>query len=176
MGKPSWWPAPVLNPFEPRSAKGGVAHLDQYQTYRRPEQDHAGALLFVSINDLLLQMVDENGPLTPSECPVVGTAPCSSIQSIVRFRVRAYLKGGAHDFFEWVARCMPRGTSTTGTWMRRPCRTRAAVLPLAQLAVDNDLDHNGSQRIFQLQQSNDPNASSWRYRSAESLIPGGNSS
>jgi hypothetical protein len=80
--------APVLDPFTPRSAKGGAAHLDVRQTYEKDLR--TGASLRITIRDIKLETADADGPLTPSECPVVGTTPCSPIRSVVRYHARAY--------------------------------------------------------------------------------------
>ena len=154
--------APVWNPFEPRSAKGGVAHLDQYQAYEKPKNAAGDASLRVAITHVLLEMVDENGPLTPSECPlgtaplkvvgVVSPSPCASLRSVVRFRVRAYPKAGGRDFFDTGGVVYAEGHehdwnmgAATLPDSRRP------FFPGAAFQINRDLDGNGSQRRFELE-------------------------
>ena len=73
--------APLVDPFTPRSAKGGEAHLDEYQTYEK--QPGAGrASLRITISGLSLETEDANGPLRLLECPALGL--CYPIQTIVR--------------------------------------------------------------------------------------------
>ena len=142
--------APVLNRFEPRSPKGGTAHLDQYQVYEKPRR-HASSSLEVTINDLLLEMVDNTGPLTHAECPVVGTERCPSLRTIVRFRVRAYPKGGGSDFFDSGGAVYAEGH--THAWTVGAVTlpdSRRPFFPLAEFQVNRDLDHNGGGRHFQL--------------------------
>jgi uncharacterized delta-60 repeat protein len=85
--------APVLNPFRANSAKGGVTHLDTYQTY---EKRSADASLRITITDALMQLVDSNLNLSASECP--GEVRCFPLRSIVRFHARAY-SASAGAFF-----------------------------------------------------------------------------
>jgi hypothetical protein len=83
--------APVLDPFTPRSAKGGVARLDEYQTYEK-RCCGGDAFLRVAIPALSLETEDANGPPTPSECPDL--ARCNPIRTVVRYHALAYLSSG----------------------------------------------------------------------------------
>ena len=90
--------APLLDPFTPRSAKGGEAHLDEYQTYEK--QPGAGrASLRITISGLSLETEDADGPLAVSECPPPGQ--CYPIQTIVRYHAYAHTVGAAHDFYDF---------------------------------------------------------------------------
>ena len=89
--------APLLDPFTPRSAKGGEAHLDEYQTYEK--QPGAGrASLRITISGLSLETEDANGPLGLFECPL---DPCYPIQTIVRYHAYVHKVGAAHDFYDF---------------------------------------------------------------------------
>jgi Calx-beta domain len=85
--------APSLNTSRPGSAKGGVAHLDEYQTYVKRADD---ASLRISISRVLLEAIDANGALGPPECPAA--APCRPIRALVRFSAHAYATTG--DVFD----------------------------------------------------------------------------
>lgn len=78
-------------PFAP---KGGVAHLDWTQAYDKRKGD---ADLRFTINQLRLNIVDDNGTLDPSECPAA--ARCDTIETIVRYHLRAWQVAGGHEFF-----------------------------------------------------------------------------
>ncbi|HUO74399.1 MAG TPA: DUF4395 family protein [Solirubrobacteraceae bacterium] len=84
--------APVLDPFTPRSAKGGAAHLDVRQTYEKDLR--AGASLEIRIRAIRLETVDANGLPTPTECPDLSVAVCSPIRTVVRYHARADLVSG----------------------------------------------------------------------------------
>ena len=91
--------APRLDPFTPRSAKGGEAHLDEYQTYeKQPGAGHAS--LRITISGLSLETEDANGPLAVSECPPA-EEPCYPIQTIVRYHAYVHKVGAAHDFYDF---------------------------------------------------------------------------
>jgi hypothetical protein len=90
--------APVLDPFTPRSAKGGVAHLDEYQTYEK-QPGAGGASLRITISGLSLETEDANGPLTVSECPP--PERCDPIRTIVRYHAYVHKVGEAHDFYDF---------------------------------------------------------------------------
>jgi uncharacterized delta-60 repeat protein len=142
--------APSLDPFDPRSAKGGVAHLDQFQAFEIPPK-HAkpavGASLQITIKSLKLDTIDANGPLTPSECPVVGTAPCSSIRTIARFQVHAYPVAGGHDFFNSGGVVFMEGHEHD--WNVGAATlpdSRVPFFPDAQFKRETDVDRNGTGR------------------------------
>jgi hypothetical protein len=85
--------APSLDTSHPGSAKGGVAHLDEYQAYVKRADD---ASLRIAISSVFLHAIDANGALQPPECPSALT--CAPIRAIARFRVRAYAASGG--FFD----------------------------------------------------------------------------
>ena len=88
--------APVLDPFAPRSAKGGVAHLDEYQTYEK-EPRPGGDSLQITVRIIDLQTADANGTPTPSECSDLSVFVCHPIQAVVRYHARAYPVPGGSD-------------------------------------------------------------------------------
>ena len=88
--------APVLDPFTPRSAKGGVAHLDEHQTYEK-EPRPGGDSLQITVRLIDLQTADANGTPTPSECPDLSVFVCHPIQAVVRYHARAYSVPGGSD-------------------------------------------------------------------------------
>ena len=86
--------APSLNPFQPRSPKGSVSHLDELQAYEKRSGD---ASLTISITDAVLHAIDDNGRLGPNECPRVPR--CPPIRASVEFHARAYAASAGGDFF-----------------------------------------------------------------------------
>lgn len=134
--------APSLDPFQPRAAKGSVAHLDEYQAYEMPK-DRRGASLMIRVGLVSLEMVDANGPLSPEECQAAKR--CSAIRTIVRFRARAYPIAGGHPFFDSGGAVYAEGHehawevgAATLPDSRRP------FWPDAQFEVHLDRDNNGS--------------------------------
>jgi hypothetical protein len=76
--------APVKDPSDPQSAMGSVTHLDEYQTYKKRSRD---ASISITISQLLLNAVDDNGSLSDAQCP---ERPCSPIIASVQYQARAY--------------------------------------------------------------------------------------
>ena len=88
--------APTLDPLTQGSAKGGVAHLDEYQTYEK-EPRPGGASLRITIHDIKLETADANGTPTASECSDLSVFVCHPIQAVVRYHARAYPVPGGSD-------------------------------------------------------------------------------
>ncbi|HET7047070.1 MAG TPA: hypothetical protein VFI54_02280 [Solirubrobacteraceae bacterium] len=80
--------SPVKQPFDPHSPLGSVTHLDESQTYRKRSGD---ASLTVTISRILLDLIDQNGPLTATECP--RGEFCQPLVSSIEFHARAYTRG-----------------------------------------------------------------------------------
>ena len=93
--------APTVDPRQPGSPKGGFAFLDQYRDYRK-DVSPSKQSVEIKLDQLLLDMIDENGPLTAVECPVLGAPQqrCSSIRSELKVQIEAYKPGAAHPFFD----------------------------------------------------------------------------
>ena len=87
--------APVLDPFTPRSAKGGAAHLDVRQTYEKDLR--TGASLRITIRDIKLETADANGTPATSECSDLSVFVCHPIQAVVRYHARADPVPGGSD-------------------------------------------------------------------------------
>jgi uncharacterized delta-60 repeat protein len=86
--------APTYNPFQPGSKRGGIAHLDQFQAY---EKQDPRASLSITISKVVLDVIDANHGLLPSECPP--GLRCRPIRALVRFHARAYAESAGGDFF-----------------------------------------------------------------------------
>ncbi len=139
--------APSLDPFDPRSVEGSATHLDESQVYENGSRDTSLRLT----SDVSLEMVDENGPLTSSECPVVGTAPCPLLRSIVHYRVRAWTFAGGHPFFDVGGAVYGEGHEHAwDVGVATDPRSRGPFWKDAQFHIDADQDRNGSGRRFQI--------------------------
>jgi uncharacterized delta-60 repeat protein len=86
--------APSVNPSQPGSPNGGGAHLDQFQAY---EKRSDAASLHITISRALIDAIDANHGLVPSECPP--GLVCKPIRGVVRFQARAYAESAGGDFF-----------------------------------------------------------------------------
>ena len=134
---------PSLDPFDPRSAEGSATHLDESQVYEKRKGDQS--IRFTS--DVSLETVDENGPLTSSECPVVGSAPCPSIRTIVHYRVRAWTFAGGHPFFDVGGAVFGEGHEHAwAVGVATDPRSRGPFWKDAQFFVNGDVDGNKSGR------------------------------
>ena len=58
--------APSAAPFQPGLPKGGLTHLDQFQAY---EKQSKNASLRLTITKAVVDAIDANHALVPSECP-----------------------------------------------------------------------------------------------------------
>ena len=141
--------APVLNHFEPRSAKGGAAHLDSFRCTRCP-----GSTQIPNCRSRQGPAARDGGQhRSPHAGGVPGrrTERCPALRTVVRFRVRAYPKSGAVTSSIPAARSTRRGIRRLGRRRGDPAGLPQGVLPLADFQVTRDLDHNGGQRHFRLQ-------------------------
>ena len=86
--------APSTNPTQAGSPNGGGAHLDQFQSY---EKRSDAASLRITISHAVIDAIDANHGLLPSEC--VPGRECNPIRGAVRFQARAYAESAGGDFF-----------------------------------------------------------------------------
>lgn len=86
--------APFFNPSQPGFKQGGLTHLDEYQAYEK-QSKHAS--LRVTLSKAVLDAIDANHGLLPSECPP-GLAHSPDAKSTPR-------RGGSLDTFR--AGCVP---------------------------------------------------------------------
>ena len=89
--------APTADPTQPDAMKGGADFIDEYREFRKDFSSRDQSLK-LTIGQTLLDVIDDNGPLSPAECPVAKR--CNSIQGIVKVDVVAYKKGAQHPFFD----------------------------------------------------------------------------
>ncbi len=141
--------APSAAPFQTRLPMGGLTHLDQLQAYEKTSKK---ASLRLTITKAVIDAIDANHALLPSECPP--RLECNPVRGIVRFHARAYADSAGGDFYSvggvayieghegrWRidaatsathdARCGTTKTSpsTTTSAISGPGRTRSRSLP-----------------------------------------------
>jgi uncharacterized delta-60 repeat protein len=139
--------APTGDPRQPGSQKGGFAFLDQYRDYRKDVSPHK-QFVQIKLDQLLLDLIDANGPLTAVECPVVGNPQqrCSSIRSKVKVEVEAYKPGAAHPFFDVGGTIYAEGHEHA--WVVGAGTSPVSVRPFwegAEFDVNGDTDDNTTQ-------------------------------
>jgi uncharacterized delta-60 repeat protein len=136
--------APSLDRFRPKgSPKGSLSHLTMLQTFAK---DAGSASLRIRLRELLLEVVDAQGRLTSAECPVVGTAPCPSLRSVVRVRVRAWKLSGGRPLLDLGGAVFVEGHEHDwNVGAVSDSRSRGAFWEGAQLAIAPDLDDDGTQ-------------------------------
>ena len=138
--------APTLDSRRPDAAKGSYALLDEYRDYRKGVSPQKQSVQ-IKLHQLLLDMIDANGALTPSECPVVGTARCSSIRTEVKVEVVAYQPGAHHPFFDVGGTIYAEGHQHA--WFVGAGTSPVSMRPFwdgAEIDVNRDVDGTGSQR------------------------------
>ncbi len=138
--------APTLDPRQPDAVKGSYALLDEYRDYRKGVSPQKQSVQ-IKFHQLLLDMIDANGALTPSECPVVGTARCSSIRTEVTVEVVAYKPGAHHPFFDVGGTIYAEGHQHA--WFVGAGTSPASMRPFwdgAEFDVNRDVDGTGSQK------------------------------
>jgi hypothetical protein len=86
--------APSAAPLHPGLPKGGLTHLDQFQAYEKRSQN---ASLRLTLTKAVIDAIDANHGLLPSECPP--HLDCNPVRGIVRFHARAYAESAGGDFF-----------------------------------------------------------------------------
>ena len=73
---------------------GGLTHLDQFKAYEKTSKK---ASLQLTITKAVVDAIDANHALLPSECPP--RLDCNPVRGIVRFHARAYASSAGGDFF-----------------------------------------------------------------------------
>ena len=139
--------APTSDPRQPDSPKGGFAFLDQYRDFRKDVSPQK-QFVQIKLDQLLLDMIDANGPLTAVECPVVGAPQqrCSSIRSEVKVQVEAYKPKAAHPFFDVGGTLYAEGHEHA--WVVGAGTSPVSVRPFwkgAEFDVNGDTDNNTTQ-------------------------------
>jgi uncharacterized delta-60 repeat protein len=132
--------APPPNPRRVGTAKGTIAHLDEYQAYVKQADD---ASLRITISDLLLQTVDDNNRLAAWECP--SGASCEPVRTVIRFHARAYAASTGGDFFDTGGVAYLEGHQHS--WRLGAATSADSPGPLwgeAQFGVDGDADDSGT--------------------------------
>jgi uncharacterized delta-60 repeat protein len=136
--------APSLDRINPQgSPKGSVAHLNMLQAF---EKDAGSASLRITLRQVLLELVDAQGPLSQFECPVVGSAPCPMLRSLVRVRVQASKLSGGRPLLDLGGAVYVEGHQHDWqVFAVTDSRSRGAFWEGALFAVSRDVGRNGSQ-------------------------------
>jgi uncharacterized delta-60 repeat protein len=138
--------APSVDLLRPLgSPNGSVAHLKAVQVF---EKDARSPSLRITLDQLLLEMVDADGPLSRFDCPVVGTAPCPLLHTEAHVRVLAWkLSDRGHPLLNVGGTVALEGHEHA--WLpiaATDSRSRGAFWEGAQFQVNRDLDGNGTQQ------------------------------
>jgi uncharacterized delta-60 repeat protein len=132
--------APSAAPFQPGLAKGGLSHLDQYQAY---EKQSKKASLRLTITKAVIDAIDANHSLLPSECPP--RFDCNPIRGIVRFHARAYANSARGDFFSVGGVASIEGHE--GRWTIEATTSADSRRPLwdnGNFSINDDVDDLGT--------------------------------
>ena len=132
--------APSFNPFQPGSKKGGLTHLDELQAYEK-RSDRAS--LRITITKAVIDAIDANHALLPSECPP--GQDCKPIRGIVRFHARAYAESAGGDFFSIGGVAYIEGHE--GRWAIDAATSADSRSPLwddAKFSINDDVDDVGT--------------------------------
>ena len=133
--------APSLDSSNPRSPKGAVTHLDEYQAYEKRSGD---ASLRITISNVFLDAIDANGDLPRAVCPA---KRCRPIRTVVRFHARAYAASAGGDFFDVGGTVYIEGH--IGAWSVRAVTASDAQAPVwndSSFDIDEDFDDDGGNR------------------------------
>ncbi|HEX5899767.1 MAG TPA: Calx-beta domain-containing protein, partial [Solirubrobacteraceae bacterium] len=132
--------APSANPFQPGSPNGGGAHLDQLQAYEKRSDK---ASLRITITKAVIDAIDANHALLPSECP--SHLDCKPIRGVVRFKARAYAESAGGDFFRAGGLAYIEGRE--GRWTIEAVTSSDSRRPLwddGNFTIDDDVDDVGT--------------------------------
>ena len=133
--------APLLNPHQPSSPKGGVTHLDEYQAY---EKRSSAASLKIVISGALLEAIDANARVDESQCPPT-VVRCWPIRSIVRFSARAYAASAGGDFYDVSGIAFIKGRHALWDhWVATTPDSQAPVWSSENFIFDPDTDDSGT--------------------------------
>lgn len=129
--------APLLNPHQPASPKGGIVHLDEYQAYEKRASD---ASLKIVISQAVLEAIDANARVDESQCPPT-VVRCWPIRSIVRFSARAYAASAGGDFFNVGGVAFIKGRHALWDhWVATTAGSQAPVWTSENFIFDPDWD------------------------------------
>ena len=132
--------APSAAPFQPGLPKAGLTHLDQFQAY---EKQSKKASLRLTITKAVVDAIDANHALLPSECPP--RLDCNPIRGIVRFHARAYADSAGGDFFSVGGVAYIEGHE--GRWLIQAATSADSRRPLwddGDFSIDDDVDDLGT--------------------------------
>ena len=132
--------APSANPFQPGSTNGSGAHLDQFQAYEKRSDK---ASLRLTISKAVIDAIDANHALLPSECPP--GRDCRPIRGVVRFHARAYAESAGGDFFRSSGLAYIEGHE--GRWTIEAATSADSRRPLwdnRNFSIDDDVDDVGT--------------------------------
>jgi uncharacterized delta-60 repeat protein len=132
--------APSANPFQPGSPNGSGSHLDQFQAYEKRSDK---ASLRLTISKALIDAIDANHALLPSECPT--GFDCRPIRGVVRFQARAYAESAGGDFFRAGGLAYMEGHE--GRWTIDAVTSSDSRRPLwddSNFTIDDDVDDVGT--------------------------------
>ena len=132
--------APATAPGQAGSPDGGGAHLDQFQAY---EKESDAASLQITITKAVLDAIDANHGLLPSECPP--NLECNPIRAKVHFQARAYAESAGGDFFRRGGDAYIEGHE--GRWAIEAVTSADSRSPLwdnSDFSIDDDVDGLGT--------------------------------
>ena len=132
--------APSGNSTQRGTPIGGSSHLDQFLAY---EKRSDAASLSITISKAVLDTIDANHNLLPSECPP--GLDCRPIRAAVRFRARAYAESAGGDFFRRAGVAYIEGHE--GHWTIEAATSADSRAPLwdsGNFSIDDDVDDFGT--------------------------------
>jgi uncharacterized delta-60 repeat protein len=132
--------APSAAPFQPGSPNGGLTHLDQFQAYEKRSKN---ASLRLTITKAVIDAIDANHGLLPSECPP--HLDCNPVRGIVRFHARAYAESAGGDFFSVGGVAYIEGHE--GRWTIQAATSGESRRPLwdnGNFSINDDVDDLGT--------------------------------
>ena len=132
--------APLVNPSQAGSPNGGGSHLDQFQAYEKRSDK---ASMRISITKAVVDAIDANHGLLPSECP--SGLDCKPIRGQVRFHARAYAESAGGDFFRSGGVAYIEGHE--GRWTIEAVTSADSRSPLwdnGNFSIDDDVDDFGT--------------------------------
>ena len=132
--------APSANPSQPGATSGGGAHLDQFQAYEKRSDK---ASLRMTITKAVVDAIDANHALLPSECP--SGFDCKPIRGVIRFKARAYAESAGGDFFRASGVAYIEGHE--GRWTIEAATSADSRRPLwdsRNFSINDDVDDAGT--------------------------------
>ena len=132
--------APSGNITQRGTPIGGSSHLDQFLAYEKRSDT---ASLRITISKAVLDAIDANHGLLPSECPP--GLDCRPIRAMVRFHARAYAESAGGDFFRRGGVAYIEGHE--GRWTIEAATSADSRAPLwdnGNFSIDDDVDDLGT--------------------------------